>query len=184
MKAVCLLSGGIDSPVAAKLAHNKGISIIFLHAEIIDKRKKIKALAEKICKNPKILFYNHSSFLKKAKNSCDNKYLCLLCKRRMYKEAEKIALKEKADFIITGESIGQVASQTLKNIKALSQGINIPIIRPLIGLNKQEIIILAKEFKTYDLSIKENFKCPFVPKQPKTNASIKNLLSEEEKTKI
>jgi thiamine biosynthesis protein ThiI len=101
----------------------------------------------------------------------------------MYREAEKLAMKEKADFIITGESIGQVASQTLKNIKALSYGIKIPIMRPLIGLSKQEIINLALKFQTYELSIKDNNRCPFVPNQPSINAKITDILAEEEKLK-
>ncbi|MFA5333463.1 MAG: 7-cyano-7-deazaguanine synthase [Candidatus Nanoarchaeia archaeon] len=183
MKAVCLLSGGIDSPVAAKLAINKGIEVVFLHAQISDKKKKIEELANAIVKDAKIFYYNHSIFLKKAKENCNNRYLCLLCKRNMYKEAEKLAIKEKADFIITGESIGQVASQTLKNIKALSQGINIPILRPLIGLNKQEIVNLAKKFRTYGLSIIDNNRCPFVPNQPSINATANEIINEENKLK-
>lgn len=183
MKAVCLLSGGIDSPVAARLAADKGIEIIFLHAMINDKKEKILELARLISKTAKVHFYEHASFLKLAKDKCDNTYLCILCKRKMYKEAEKLAIKEGADCIITGESIGQVASQTLKNIKALSSGITVPIIRPLIGLSKQEIIDIAQKIGTYSLSIKGNDRCAFVPKQPKTNAKIDNILFEERKIK-
>ena len=183
MKAVCLLSGGIDSPVAAKLAIDKNVEVIFLHAELSDKKAKINELASVLCKEPKIFYYEHSSFLKRAKERCNNRYLCILCKRHMYKEAEKLAIKEKADFIITGESIGQVASQTLKNIKALSYGITVPILRPLIGLNKQEIINIALKFKTYKLSIKDNHRCLFVPNQPIINCAINEILSEEEKLK-
>jgi tRNA uracil 4-sulfurtransferase len=183
MKAVCLLSGGIDSPVAAKLAINKGINLIFLHAQISDKKEKINELANKIVKDAKIFYYEHSTFLKKAKKKCNNRYLCVLCKRKMYKEAEKLAIKEGAHLIITGESIGQVASQTLKNIKTLSYKISIPILRPLIGLNKQEIINIAKTFGTYELSIKNNNKCFFVPNQPIINSKIKDIINEEEKLK-
>lgn len=183
MKAVCLLSGGIDSPVAAKLVIDKGIEVIFLHAKISDKKSKIDELANFLIKDAKIVYYDHSSFLQKAKEKCNNRYLCILCKRNMYKWAEKLAKKEGADYIITGESIGQVASQTLKNIKALSHGITIPIIRPLIGLNKQEIINIAREFKTYELSIIGNDRCPFVPNQPIINSTINEILAEEEKLK-
>ncbi|MDD4353968.1 MAG: 7-cyano-7-deazaguanine synthase [Candidatus Nanoarchaeia archaeon] len=183
MKAVCLLSGGIDSPVAAKLAINKDMEVIFLHAQISDKKLKITELANAVCKNPKIFYYEHTGFLKKAKEKCNNRYLCILCKRNMYKEAEKLAIKEGAEFIITGESIGQVASQTLKNIATLNYGIKIPILRPLIGLSKQEIINIAKEIGTYNLSIIDNPKCLFVPNQPCINAKIKDIIIEEEKLK-
>jgi len=184
MKAVALLSGGIDSPVAAKLAHDKGIELIFLHAVISDKKAKIEKLAKAISKAAKIVYYEHSGFLRLAKEKCNNRYLCILCKRNMYKEAEKLAIKEGAEFIITGESIGQVASQTLKNIKALSYGIKLPIMRPLIGLSKQEIINLAKKFGTYELSIKENYRCSFVPNQPVIKCTAEEILREEEKLRM
>jgi len=181
MKAVCLISGGIDSPVAAYLMQKKGIEIIFLHADIAGKgsNSKVKTIAKKLSPENKIHYFNHKKVLQNIKNKCYNKYTCVLCKRAMYCEAEKLCKKLNADFIITGENLGQVASQTLPNLKVLDEAVNTPIIRPLIGLNKEEIINIAKQIGTYELSIKNAGICPFVPRKPSTSARIIRIKEEE-----
>ena len=181
MKAVCLISGGIDSIVSAYLMKKKEIEIEYLHAEIKPKKEKIKKLIQKIETNPKIHYFDQKKFLTQVVQKCEKKYTCLLCKRNMYKQAEKLAKKINADFIITGESVGQVASQTLKNMNTLNEAVKIPIIRPLIGLNKEEIITIAKKIETYTISIINNPKCDFVPIHPSTNAKIEKLNYEEKK---
>lgn len=182
MKGVCLISGGIDSAVAAKLLMNKGVDVVFLHAVVNEEsEEKVKSIVNELINEPVIKFYEHNSFLNRVVENCDNKYTCVLCKREMYKQAEKLCEEVGASFIITGESIGQVASQTVENLNVLDQSVNIPIIRPLIGLSKNEIIKLAKEFNTYELSIKHALPCPFVPDKPSTRARLKRILIEEEK---
>jgi tRNA uracil 4-sulfurtransferase len=97
----------------------------------------------------------------------------------MYRIAEKIAKEEKAKFIITGENLGQVASQTLDNLAVLEESVEIPVLRPLLCLDKEEIVSIAKEIGTYELA--KNIKCLFVPKRPTTKANLIKTKQEEEK---
>ncbi len=181
MKAVCLISGGIDSPVAAKLVMDKGVKLYFLHGTIGGKEEKIRKIVSLLDKDAELRFYNQREFLKRAYEKIDKKYICLLCKRNLYRQAELYAKEVGAKFIVTGEALGQVASQTLDNIFVLESAITIPIIRPLIGMNKDEIVKIAKEIGTYEISIQDNKRCPFVPSKPSTAASIEKVVNEESK---
>ena len=109
------------------------------------------------------------------------KYRIILYRRFMFRIAEIIARKEKARAIVTGESLGQVASQTLDNIAAIEAVSSMPILRPLIGLDKLEIINLAKEYGTYDISILPDQDCCslFLPKSPATKAKTQIVETEE-----
>ncbi len=100
----------------------------------------------------------------------------------MYRIAEKLAENEKVKFIITGENLGQVASQTLDNLAVLDNAINLPILRPLLCFDKNEIIDIAKSINTYELS--ENKKCQFVPRHPSTKAKLEIIEREELKLDI
>jgi len=93
----------------------------------------------------------------------------------MLKEAQKLAQKEGALAIVTGSSIGQVASQTLSNIAVIQQGLKLPVLHPLIGLNKEEVEQIAKRIGTFDISIKEAVPCQFVPKHPVTHARLEQF---------
>jgi len=97
----------------------------------------------------------------------------------MLRYAEKIAEKYDADAIVTGDNLGQVASQTLQNIKTIEESIKIPVLRPLIGFDKEEIILIAKEIGTYEYSIKPSSGCTAVPDKPSTSAKIEKILQEE-----
>jgi thiamine biosynthesis protein ThiI len=108
------------------------------------------------------------------------KYTCLLCKRRMYRLAERVARERRAKGIVTGESLGQVASQTLDNLAVLTDAAEIPLYRPLIGFDKEETIRLAKEIGTFDLSISPASSCRAVPHKPATTASIATITALEE----
>ena len=98
--------------------------------------------------------------------------------------AEKIAEKEKAGAIIMGDSLGQVASQTLKNIKTIEQSITMPVLRPLIGWDKEDVIKIAKKIGTFELSIEKSDGCSAVPLKPSTQAKLNQILIEEEKIDI
>ncbi|MDD5087094.1 MAG: hypothetical protein PHV16_05065 [Candidatus Nanoarchaeia archaeon] len=180
MKAIILLSHGIDSPVAAYLMQKKGLELIgvnffttsYKDVEIIAKKLGIK----------KIHYIDHKNILSEIKNNTHPKYTCILCKRMMYRIAEKIAEKENAKFIVTGENLGQVASQTLDNLAVLEEAVEIPVLRPLLCLDKEEIVNIAKEIETYNLA--KNVKCPFVPKRPATKADLKTIKREEMKLKV
>ena len=102
----------------------------------------------------------------------------------MYRIAEKIAEKEDADFIITGENLGQVASQTLDNLAANRKAVKTEIVRPLLSWDKQETMNLAKEIGTYEISIEKAPSCPFVPKHPATKAKLDDVLYEEKRIDI
>jgi thiamine biosynthesis protein ThiI len=108
-------------------------------------------------------------------------YRVIFYRRMMFRLAQKIADREKALVLVTGESLGQVASQTVENIKAISEAVTIPILRPLIGFNKEEIVELARKIGTYELSIQPFTDCCslYVPKHPVTRADLDLILDKE-----
>jgi len=182
-KALVLLSDGIDSITAAYLMKDK-LDLIFVHMEMSKTKEKIKKLVEKIKPKGKTYFINFNKIQNNIKENCNRRFQCLLCKRFMLRIAEKIAKKEKADFIITGENLGQVASQTLTNLKVIDEAVSIPILQPLIGFNKNEIIEIAKEIGTYNISIKDTVKCPYLPKNPLTRSNLEKVKFQESKLDI
>ncbi|MFB0544967.1 MAG: hypothetical protein ACETVN_04580, partial [Asgard group archaeon] len=108
-------------------------------------------------------------------------FTCILCKRLMYKVAEKVCLKIGAKGIVTGESIGQVASQTLENLSVINQSTNLPILRPLIGFDKREIEDIARKIGTYEPSHKRVTSCSAFPQGPALHAKLDEILKVEEK---
>ena len=186
VKALLLLSSGIDSPVAGYLMKKKGVDVIAIHFQNHDDKReleKVKLLKEKIgIKKLYLIPYNEiqSEFL----NNCQSKYQCILCKRFMFRIAERIANEEKCDFMITGNNLGQVASQTLENIYTTNQAVKIKIIDPLLTNDKQESIDIARKIGTYDISSMKCSGCPFVPDKPVTKATITRLEHEESRIDI
>ncbi len=191
MKLITLISGGIDSPVAAHLMLKKGCEMTAIHLKNstdkrqLEKIKKILKTLEKL-HNTKISLYSidHAQTLEKITKKCDTKLTCILCRRFMYRIAEEIAKKEKADAILTGESLGQVASQTLDNLYAEHSSTRTRVLRPLIGFDKSEIINISKDIGTYETSILPDTSCPFTPKYPETHAKKKDIESAEKKLDI
>lgn len=188
-KAVALISGGIDSPVAAALMSKK-LEIIPLHfclypfycegsAEL--SIKVLKNLYQKI-EFKRAIIFKWGDVLKQIIKHGRRNYQCVLCRSAMFHAADIMCNMLDANFIITGEALGQKASQTLQNLAATSAGIEHPILRPLIGLDKQEIIQLAKRLGLY--LAKHVGCCSAVPKKPATKARIDILDSEYEKIKL
>jgi len=181
-RAICLLSDGIDSPVAAWQMMKRGLEIVFIHFYAYPENEK-KAL-EKVKNVVKALnFYQFQSKLylipfkaiqQEIFKKRENKYCCLICKRIMFNIAEKVAEKEKINTLITGDSLGQVASQTIENMNVIEKETDLLVLRPLIGFDKQEIIKIAKKINTYDLSIiPTKFYCQnCLPKHPITRANL------------
>ncbi|MDE1865714.1 MAG: tRNA 4-thiouridine(8) synthase ThiI [Candidatus Micrarchaeota archaeon] len=161
-KAVILLSGGIDSPVASYYAMKRGLEPIYLHIHGFPSPDK-KKLAKIYKVSESLRGYSPSSMLYFAPfhifqgNALDipRRYELVLFKRFLYLLAEEVSHKERADCIITGESLGQVASQTMQNLKASSAGVDQIILRPLIGMDKQEIVDMAGRIGTYRASISD-----------------------------
>ncbi len=181
-KVLILLSGGIDSAVAAWMMMKRGCIIDVVYADNQNKKKKkrfLKIVNElkkwSNCKIKKHSF-NQKKYLDKIIRKIPNNMICIYCKRQMYMEAEKTAKKENYKAIVTGESLGQVASQTLDNLAVLDQAVSIPVLRPLIGFDKQEIIEIAKNIGTYEISIMKVKECDYVPKKPRTKVRFRDLI--------
>ena len=173
-KIACLISGGIDSPVAAYLIAKRGVENIWIHFysfplvsnKSIEKVKELGKIFLKFQPKLKLYLIPFSEIQTEIKIKIPSKYRILLYRRIMFKISEKIAKKEDCKGLVTGESLGQVSSQTLTNLGIIEEKVKIPILRPLIGLDKQEIIKLSKNIKTYEISIKPQEDCCslFVPK--------------------
>ncbi|MBO8175565.1 MAG: 7-cyano-7-deazaguanine synthase [Thermococcus sp.] len=182
MRAVALLSSGIDSPVAIYLMLKKGLEVIPIHfKQNENKYKKV----QKIWKRLKELYpdklkdlivvdvYEYQApIFEKLIELKKEKWICVFCKFTMYKKATEIAKENDAWAIITGDSLGQVASQTLDNLVIISLATDLPILRPLIGFDKEEVVKIAKEIGTFEISIEPEEGCPFVPKHPIIRGSL------------
>ncbi len=195
-RAIVLLSGGIDSPVSAFFAMKRGLEPIFLHvhafpnAEEAVESQKIKSIMEVLSKyastggSIKAYYSPGHIFLSYAAQE-RSRYELVLFKRFLYRIAEKIAKKEGAQAIVTGDSLGQVASQTLTNLWSSSSGIKLLIVRPLIGFDKNEIVEIAKEIGTYELSLMPyRDVCSISSRNPKTTSDPKNIAQLYKKANI
>ncbi|MEA3344169.1 MAG: tRNA uracil 4-sulfurtransferase ThiI [Patescibacteria group bacterium] len=190
-KILSLISGGIDSPVASYLIAKRGAENVWLnfHSVPLTSKQgieKIKELAK--------VFLNYQPHLKvyfipfhkaqlEIKEKAPIKYRILLYRRLMLKIAEEIAEKENCEAIVTGDSLGQVASQTLPNIKIIQDAIDIPILRPLIGKDKEEIIELARAIGTFEISIEPYEDCcsVFAPKPQTAEGKLETIKEIEKK---
>ncbi len=193
-KVVVLLSGGIDSPVAAHYILKRGAAAVFLHFHSIpftsraslEKTKELAGIMSEFQPETKLFLAPFSEIQKEIMKKTPAKLRVILYRRFMMRIAEKIAERENAKAIVTGESLGQVASQTLENISAIEKCSGLPILRPLIGFDKKEIIAKAKEIGTYETSILPHDDCCslFVPEHPETKAKIAEVEKAEEELDI
>ncbi|MBZ9572864.1 tRNA 4-thiouridine(8) synthase ThiI [Patescibacteria group bacterium] len=193
-KAISLLSGGIDSPVASFYGQKRGIKIIFLHftsypftkQSSVEKAKKIVKILNKFQFQSKLYSVPFTEIQKEILLKTKAKLRVVLYRRFMFRIAEVLAKKEKAKALITGESVGQVASQTLENIGVIETAVDLPVLRPLIGMDKEDIIKKAKEIGTFDTSILPAEDCcqRFLPKHPETKAGLREVKKEEEKLEV
>ena len=184
MKALSLLSSGIDSPVASYLISKK-FEVIAIHFDNQPfSSKKIIKQVKKLCKKLKIkklFIINHGKNQIELMKNCNNRYRCILCRRLMFKISEKLAKKYNYKYIVTGENLAQVCSQTLENLTTADKAIKITILRPLLCYDKQDIINMAKKIGTYDISIETGGCCNVVPKNPATISNLKVIENEEKK---
>lgn len=193
-KMISLVSGGIDSPVATWMMMKRGVEVIALYCNnspYDDERAHrrtmdcIKALQQWCPGHPlKVYEVSHGPNLKEFLDKCSRNKTCLMCKRTMYRIAAEVMKKEGASGIITGSSLGQVASQTTYNMYAELHGLSIPLYHPLIGLDKNEIIDIARKIGTYDISIRETGECGAVPQHPEVRAAFNCLENEEKKIDV
>ncbi len=187
-KATLLLSGGIDSPVAGYMTAKRGVKIDAVHFASPPytserAKEKVVKLAKYIAEYTgpyKLYIVNFTMPQLEIYEKCPHEQLTIIMRRIMMQIAEKIAVKHKSTALITGESIGQVASQTLESLAVTDKAANIPVIRPLIAMDKDEIVEISRKINTFETSILPYEDCctVFVPKHP----DIKPILSRIEKS--
>ena len=198
-KVISLVSSGIDSPVATYLMMKRGCQVIALYCDnqpytspealknyedLID-QLNLYASGAPIKKR----VVKYGDYLSTCKSDAPDKMTCVLCKSGMYKIAGMLAKKMHAEAVIDGSSLGQVASQTLPNILATREDLDVPVLSPLIGLDKVEITRIAEKIGTFEISKRDDGGCKAVPKYPETKADlelvkeIKEAINQEEELK-
>lgn len=185
MKAIALLSGGIDSPVASYLMMKQNCEVVLSHfhnytQESYPVKKKILDLREQLSRHQKNLKLYLIPFLEMQRvllSYVPSDMRMIVYRRIMFRASEKIMEKEGAEALVTGDSVGQVASQTLDNIRVIYEAADKPVLSPLLGLDKEEIIQIAKEIGTYDISIKPyNDCCSYlIADRPETHAKLEKI---------
>ncbi len=193
-KSLLLLSGGIDSPVAGYLIMKRGSVVEGLHFHSYPftserAKEKVIDLANQLATftgNFRIHFISLTEIQKELKLKVDPDLNITILRRFMYRIAEALADKEQALALVTGESIGQVASQTIESVYTINAVTNMPILRPLCGMDKEEIILRAKSIGTYETSILPYEDCCtiFLPEHPETKPRLSEALEAEAKLKV
>jgi tRNA uracil 4-sulfurtransferase len=193
-KVVVLLSGGIDSPVAAWKMIKRGCTPIFVHfhsfpytnKESQEKARQIATLLASFSLRSKIYMVPFAEVQRHIMVDTPQSTRVILYRRYMMRIAERIARREKARVLVTGDSVGQVASQTIENIDVISRAVSMPILRPLIGDDKIEIVEVARRIGTYDISILPDQDCCslFVPKHPETKANLVEIEKSEARLEV
>lgn len=189
-----LLSGGIDSPVSSLLLMKRGCKVNFIHfhnypyvkKQSIEKVKQLFNIVKEFENKTKLFLIPFTDVQKEIVSKCSSKLRILLYRRVMLKIAEKVAYSNKCKALITGENLAQVSSQTLMNMSCVAKSTELLMLRPLVGMDKAEIVELAQKYGTYEKSIEPHDDCCtfFVPKHPETNAKIKDILEEEAKIDV
>jgi len=189
-KLVSLLSDGIDSPVASWMMLKRGAELILLNIYSYESEKKnIEEVANLLNKyssgRVKLIQYSRDEIFGNTckyfkRNSLEDRYKCLIFKNVILLIAQKIAKENDALGIVTGDNLGQVASQTLENLYLTKENIHLPIYSPLIGLNKEEIVEIAQKIGTFDISVKNNFQKDYIPKKPITKGKLEIFLKVRE----
>lgn len=193
-KGLLLLSGGIDSPVAGYMMAKRGVAIDCLHFHSYPftsqrAEEKVLKLAEElsIYTGPlRVYSINLLNIQKTINESCPEDQMTILSRRFMMRIGERIAQDNKYDCLITGENLGQVASQTIESINVIEKAVNTTILRPLIGFDKTDIVKMAIDIETYETSILPFEDCctVFLPKHPLTRPKLKDILEAEESLDI
>ncbi len=190
-KAVTLLSGGIDSPVSSYMIARRGIQVLPVHffsfpytsMQAREKVLELGNLLQKYCGDLNVDIVPFTHIQEEIRKHCPEEYFTLIMRRFMMRIAEKIAYKAGAKALITGENLGQVASQTMEAIAVTEEPLSLPVLRPLIGMDKNDIVDLARKIGTFDTSILPYEDCctVFTPKHPKTRPHLEDVLEAESK---
>ena len=193
-RVVSLISGGIDSPVAAYRMMQRGCRLIFVHfhsAPYLDKtsQEKVRQLVTMLTRHQflsRLYLVPFGEIQRQIVAAVSRPLRVVLYRRMMLRIAEGVAKREKAKALVTGESLAQVASQTLDNMAVIQQAATVPILRPLVGMDKQEIIDQARRIGTFDISSIPDQDCCqlFVPKHPATKANVRETEEAESSLNI
>jgi len=189
-RAALLLSGGIDSPVAGHMIAKRGISLIGIHFESPPytsklahmKVERLSSIMTRYCGDMSVAFVPFTDIQQEIREKCMEDYFTLVMRRFMMRIAEKIAEDNGCGALVTGESLGQVASQTMEAIGVTESVIEMPVLRPVIGMDKEEIVAVARKIGTFDVSIEPYEDCctVFTPRHPQTKPK-KHQLEKVEK---
>ncbi|MFX1337583.1 MAG: hypothetical protein ACFFDK_03150 [Promethearchaeota archaeon] len=193
-KFISLLSGGFDSPVAAYFMTKRGFKPIYLSFLTSDDtnhsmRNKIIEIIHKLSTytdfKAKLYLINHDPNLELFKKECERKLTCILCKRLMIRIAFQVAKIENATFIVTGDILGEQASQTLGNLYVYNDLVKeLPILRPLISFNKQDVMMINRDIGLYEICSQKSASCQYNPQYPETRAKSRGVAGEESKMDI
>lgn len=193
-KVVVLLSGGIDSPVAAWKMMKRGCTAIFVHFHSFpytnkESQEKAKQLALQLSQfqlRARLYLIPFAEVQRHIMVDTPPETRVILYRRYMMRLAEKVAWRNKARVLVTGDSVGQVASQTIENIDVISRAVTMPILRPLVGEDKKDIVTLARRIGTFEISIQPDQDCCslFVPKHPETHARLDQVEESEKRLQV
>ncbi len=193
-RAMLLLSGGIDSPVAGYSIAKRGVEIQAIHfysypytsQRAKDKVIELAKIVSNYCYGIKLHIVPFTDIQLEINEKCPQSEMTIIMRRVMMKIAERVARKENAKALITGESIGQVASQTMDGLYVTDEAVNMPVFRPLIGLDKNDVIEVARKIKTFETSILPYEDCctVFVAKHPDTKPKLEKIKKLEENLNI
>lgn len=193
-KFISLLSGGFDSPFAAALMIKRQYIPVFLSFLTSDDKENsmknkviriVKKLKNLTNNQLKVYFIDLDGNLKILSNNCDRKLTCVLCKRLMLRIARTLAIKEQTNLIVTGDILGEQASQTLDNLYSYNEiAKDFVILRPLIAYDKNEVISGIRELGLYDIISQPSAACLFNPQYPETHAKLKEVILSEKRINI
>ena len=190
-RAMCLLSGGIDSPVAAYMIAKRGVEVECVHffsypytSQLAkDKVLELARLVTRYCGRMTVNVVGFTQIQEAIRDNCPEEFFTLIMRRFMMEISQRIALDDGCNALITGENLGQVASQTMQAMAVTGAVVDIPIFMPLIGMDKEEIVTIARRIGTMETSILPYEDCctVFTPKHPKTKPTVGQLLNAEKK---
>ena len=193
-RALLLLSGGIDSPVAGHMICKRGVKIEALHFEsypytserALEKVAKLAELVSEYNGYTTLHVINVKEIQEVLRDKCDEDYFTLLLRRFMMRLAQRCAEEFKCSALVTGESIGQVASQTMDALCVTDSVVSMPVFRPCIGLDKEEIVEISRKINTYETSVLPYEDCctVFTPRHPRTRPEMAKVIAQEERIDI
>jgi thiamine biosynthesis protein ThiI len=186
-RAVALVSGGFDSAVAAWQLLRRGVALDYVfcnlggRSHLLGALRVAKLLADRWSygERPRLHALDFDALARELRSRVERRYWQVVLKRLMLRAAERVADARGAAALVTGEAVGQVSSQTLQNLAVISRAAERPILRPLVGSNKEEILALARSIGSYDLSKVVGEYCAMVPRHPATAAKLEDVLAEE-----